>query len=283
MAKIVFVGNCQIQSICNAYKSFVSPWTGDDCTFLDAYTFAPEGAAAEMLRAAEILVGQVADFKSNIDIDLVPQHVVKYRVPVVSAGFLWPFGGQPHPNTFSTPYMPLGPYSAEFGDSYLNRMIKRGIDFEEILEKYLQLDANKLVNLDRLLELNLEKQRSRDSVTGFSTANIIEKHFRDEHIFLTPYHPNLRVARSLIQQTFDAMGVGRQRRSRNTVRPFTRAYSAISVSTMRGLIIGTATTAREPSASLNMSLAICASNGTSHSKRVCGSRARSSTRPLLRN
>jgi tetratricopeptide (TPR) repeat protein len=236
MARIVFVGNCQIQSICNAYKSFVSPWTGDDCTFLDAYTFTPE-TAANVLRGADILVGQVAEFKSNIDIDVVPAHLVKYRVPVVSGGFLWPFGGQPHPKTVATPYLPLGPYSAEFGDSYLNRMIKKGGDFDEILEKYMELDVNKLVNLDRLLELNLEKQRNRDSVTGFNIADVIEKHFRDEHLFLTPYHPNLRVARALIQQTFGAMGVEQAAIDRVdkwlTITPFPKHGAPIHPSVQR--------------------------------------------------
>jgi tetratricopeptide (TPR) repeat protein len=238
MAKIVFVGNCQVQSVCNAYNSFVSPWTGETATFVDAYAFTPDKVGG-LLEGADILVGQVAEFKSHIDIDDVPAHVVKYRIPVVSAGFLWPFGGQPHPKTVSLPYMPLGPYSAEFGDSYLNRMINKnkGVDFDEILEKYLKLDVNKLVNLDRLLELNLEKQRNRDRLTGFNVADIIEEYFRDEHIFLTPYHPNLRVARYLIQQTFRVMGVEQRAIDRVqkwlTITPFPKTGNPIHPSVQR--------------------------------------------------
>jgi Flp pilus assembly protein TadD len=238
MAKIVFVGNCQIQSICNAYNAFVSPWTGDSGHFVDAYSLDPAAAAAAF-EGADILVGQVAETKSNIDVDGISAGVVRYRVPVVTGSFLWPFGGQPHPQSPSTArrYMPLGPYSAEFGDSYLNRMINRGVDRDEILKKYIDLDLNKMVNLDRLLELNLEQQRKRDSVTGFNMAEVIEKYFREEHLFLTPYHPNLRVARSLIQQTFALMGVGQTAIDRVekwlTITPFPKHSSPIHPSVQR--------------------------------------------------
>ena len=207
MAKIVFVGNCQIQSVCNAYNTFVSPWTADVGTFVDAYKFKP-GVVAATIQDADVIVGQVAEFEPELDIDAVPTRAAKLRIPVVCGGFLWPFAGvQPHPKSESRRYMPLGPYPRELGDTYLNRLINRAVDPDEIVRKYLMLDVHKLVNLDRLLELNLEKQRNRDRATGFNTAEIIEKYFRDEHIFLTPYHPNLRVARYLIQETFRKMDV----------------------------------------------------------------------------
>jgi Flp pilus assembly protein TadD len=206
MAKIVFVGNCQVGAICSVYKTLVAPWTDDSATFVDAYDFNPV-KAAEAFQNADILVGQVAETKSNVDIDELSANIAKYRVPVITAGFLWPFGGQPHPKTAGLTHTSHRPYPAELGDSYLNRMISKGADVDESAKRYLDLDINKLVNLDRLLELNLEKQRGRDLATGFRSAAIIEQHFRDEHIFLTPYHPEIRVARYLIEETFRMMNL----------------------------------------------------------------------------
>ena len=236
MARIVFVGNCQARAVRNAYENFVSPWTGDTATFVDAYEFAP-ARATEILHGADVVVGQVAEFRSNIDIDTVPASVRKLKIPVVSGGFLWPFGGQPHPRTISLPYMPLGPYSAEIGDSYLNRLINKGMDPEEAFERYLNLDIHKTVNLDRLLELNLEKQRNRDTLTDFRVGDIIEKYFRDERLFLTPYHPNLRVARYLIKETFRKLGVEQAAIDRMesclTTPPFPRLENPIHPSVQR--------------------------------------------------
>jgi hypothetical protein len=116
-------------------------------------------------------------------------------------------------------------------------MINKGIAHDEILKKYINLDLNKMVNLDRLLELNLEQQRKRDAITGFNIADVIENYFREEHLFLTPYHPNLRIARSLIQQTFGTMGVGQTAIDRVekwlTITPFPKHASPLHPSVQR--------------------------------------------------
>ena len=235
MANIVFVGNCQMRAVWNIYRTFVSPSTRDTCMYVDAYEANP--ASTAIIETAEIVVGQVAEFKSNIDLDQLPSAIKQFRIPVVSGVFLWPFGGQAHPKSAKLPFLDLGPYPAEMGDLHLNRMIAKGVDPDEAVQRYLDLDIHKLVNLDRLLELNLEKQRNRDGVTGFNTADLIQKHFRDEHIFLTPYHPNQRVALYLIQQSFRQMGVGSALIDRVgrmlTVTPFPKSALPIHPSVCR--------------------------------------------------
>ena len=52
-------------------------------------------------------------------------------------------------------------------------MIKRGAGPDEAVERYLALDINATVNLDRLYEISVEKQRQRDEVSGFRIADLI--------------------------------------------------------------------------------------------------------------
>src|SRR4029077_14643842 len=114
-----------------------------------------------------------------------------------------------HPNNPSRSYLETGPYGAESSDAWLNRMIKSGIDPETAVDRYLALDINATINLDRLYEISIDKQRQRDEITDFQIADIMVEHFRDEAIFRTPYHPNVRIAVALATQLFERLGVAR--------------------------------------------------------------------------
>ena len=207
MRKIAFIGNCQLQAMYFLYDRFVRPRTGDKLDYLPSYqalTDAQRRATAQ----AEIVVEQVFDFEQkagSIEVDPAARRV---QVPTVTAGFLYPFSGQPHPrNTPSTcPALRDGPYPAQLGDAYLNRMIKSGIDPEAAVEQYLQEDINSRVELDRLFEIVIEKQKQRDRGAGFSLAETIADRFREEALFLTRDHPNLRLSVALASQFFAIIG-----------------------------------------------------------------------------
>jgi tetratricopeptide (TPR) repeat protein len=86
-------------------------------------------------------------------------------------------------------------------------MIVKGVEPEAAVEQYLGLDINALIDLDRLYELSLGKQRQRDEITGFRIADVITENFRSEPVFLTPYHPGTRVTAALATQFFEKMNV----------------------------------------------------------------------------
>ena len=125
-------------------------------------------------------------------------------MPIVSgANALWPFAGQPHAKNHQ-----FGLYAAELGDSFLNRMLKQNVTPEDAVARYLALDVNAMVNLDRLLEINLDQQRRRDELTDYRFADVISDRFRSEYLFLTPYHPNLWMARHWAAEVFRQIEVG---------------------------------------------------------------------------
>jgi tetratricopeptide (TPR) repeat protein len=207
MRRAVFVGNRQMEVLARLYRAFDDGERVGHSTYIAAHV-QPSDDDWKALAAADVIVEQLQDFKPKIDLSDLPGNAERVLAPVASGGFLWPFAGQGHPRNPSLPYLKAGPYPAELGDAYLNRMINRGADPQAAVAAYLALDVNDLVDLDRLYEKTLEKQRQRDAATGFSIAEIIAEHFRDEPVFLTPLHPNTRVALALADQLFRRLDIG---------------------------------------------------------------------------
>ena len=205
--RIVLIGNCQVQAMAGLYKRFVAKRSGDIVEHVPSYQDLTDEHRVT-IRAADIVVEQLFDLKPQADTDAVSTTTPRIFIPMVTAAFLWPFAGSPHPKNAGTPYLAGGPYGGEAADSYLNRLILSGTDPDQAVETYADLDVNSRVNLDRLFEIVMDRQRSRDEAAGYRIAEIIEQHFRTEQIFLSPYHPNVRIATALADQLFAQLGAG---------------------------------------------------------------------------
>ena len=158
------------------------------------------------LRDADCIAWQVVDGATNVVLEDLPRSCDVVKVPLVSATFLWPFAGRPHPRNTRLPYAENGPFDPELGDVFLNGLISQGISAEEAVERYLSLDFSTRTDLDRLFELWFNGQRRRDSACGFEIADFVAQSFRTEQVFLTPHHPNLPAFQSLARQLFHRMG-----------------------------------------------------------------------------
>ena len=202
---IVLIGNCQINAMGQMYRRFVAGRTGDTVEHIPTYReLTPEHRAA--IERADVVVEQLFDLEQQADITMLPTTTPRLFVPMVTAAFLWPFAGSPHPKNTGYQFLIGGPYGGEAADSYLNRLILAGTAPEEAVEIYVNLDVNERVNLDRLFELVMDRQRTRDAASGYQIADIIEQHFRTEQIFLSPYHPNVRIATALAAKFFEQLG-----------------------------------------------------------------------------
>ena len=206
--RVVLVGNCQMQAMTQLYKRFVAPRTGDQLTYIQSYQeLSAESRTA--IEQADLFVEQLFDLKQEADFAGISTSAERLFIPMVTGGFLWPFAGQAHPKNAGVPFLPGGPYGGEASDSYLNRLIAAGVEPEEAVETYTNLDVRKRMNLDRLFELVMDRQRSRDELAGYDIAGLIEQHFRTEQVFLSPYHPNRRIAVALATRFFEQMGADR--------------------------------------------------------------------------
>jgi tetratricopeptide (TPR) repeat protein len=201
---IVFVGNCQADAVRVAYQRFVSPRTGDRVRYVKNYSEWP-GEDRAAIANADVVVQLVMDSESASGLEHAETRAKKYHIPFVTAGWLWPNHGTPHPRRRDVRFN-IAPM-VDCTDAYLNRMVVEGVAPEEAAQRYLELQPSAFRGLDRRYELMMEKQRERDRASGFQTAEFIERDFRDRRTFLTPFHPALELARYIALSLFEEMGV----------------------------------------------------------------------------
>ena len=206
MQRIVFVGNCQVLAISNLFRQFAWRRHEQALSYVAAYEELDD-AGAEAIAQADLIIEQVFDVAPKTEVGGMNVRARRIFVPLVSCHFLWPFAGTAHPQNPSRPYLPAGPFPAEFGMSFLNRMIRDGVDPEAAADAFIDYDVPAHLDLDRWYEIAIDRQRRRDEMTGFNFATLIEANFRDERLFLTTYHPDRRVSLELVSGCFERMGV----------------------------------------------------------------------------
>jgi tetratricopeptide (TPR) repeat protein len=206
--QIVLIGNCQMQAMAALYKRFVAPRSHDVLEHVPSHQDLSEDNRTA-IQQADLVVEQLFDLKPPAATDAVPATTPRLFIPMVTASFLWPFADSPHPKNTFHPFLTSGPYGAEAADSFLNRLILAGTDPEAAVETYASLDVNDRVNLDRLFEIVIEMQQSRDAASGYQIAGLMQQHFRSEQIFLSPCHPNVRIATALAARFFEQLGAER--------------------------------------------------------------------------
>lgn len=204
--KVVFFGNCQAGALRMLFSRYVQPHTGDEAAAITSYTNLSEADHAN-LASADVIAMQTQDFNAKAGPVELPAGVPVHRFPVVGASFLWPFSGRDRTGNVTDPNLPSGPYPAQLGDSYLNRLLRDGIDLAEAERHYIELDVAKVTDLDRLFNIALTKQRRMDESLGYDLATLISDHFRTERLFTTAYHPEARLMKHIASILFAAMGV----------------------------------------------------------------------------
>lgn len=205
MERVVFVGNCQAQGLADAFNQFIAPFTGQRGFHVGAYRDIDDASRA-LLDNADVIVDLVFDFAQRINVADLGLDKPVVVVPYVNCNFLWPFAYEAHPLNAPCGFIVSGPYPTQLGDAYLNRLMRDGVAAEEAASRYLDLDIDQKVRLDRRLEMNLALQKRRDEACGFAVAELMERHFREEPIFLTPDHPTRRIFLHIVQSCFARLG-----------------------------------------------------------------------------
>src|SRR5690349_15764598 len=95
MRRLVFVGDCQVQSIGRVFAALPSSQEILATSVRSYERF--DAKAREVIARADVLVLQVQSFE-HAELASIPTGATRYYVPLVSGRFLWPFVGTPHPN-----------------------------------------------------------------------------------------------------------------------------------------------------------------------------------------
>ncbi len=204
--KVAFVGNCQANAIAIFYRDFIGTPDGQKVKVVDD-TGLDLAAVAAAVQDSDVVVVQEREFNNVLGRDAAGTGVEFHSFPMVLQAYLWPYAHEPHVRNAPEPPLPDGPYPGQLSDSFLNRLMTRGVLPEQALEQYRAHDIAKTAHLDRLYELHMDQQRERDRRTGFDLSSIMEADFRREALFMSPHHPNRRLFGVLLSQLFDKMGV----------------------------------------------------------------------------
>ena len=207
--KIVFLGNCQANSIHRLFAEAIAPVTGDIVGFVACFAELTEDSA-RLCRDADLVVSQIFDSNQLVSLSNLRRNgqirstIQIVEFPFISGAFLWPNAGSGHPLNMPLPYFTAGPFSQEFGDKYLNREILRGSDPNTVTQSYQTLDT---VNLDRLYELHRMSLQKKDDRSGFDFADYIDNWFQKESLFRTPTTLDRRLFLYVASMIFKKIGI----------------------------------------------------------------------------
>ena len=202
MRRIAFIGNCQLRSLASIYQTHAAKRQGEEAFYIRTED---TGGEVEKIAGAAIVVGQLTDLGDSLsEVASQLRDKAVFRVPHAAGAFLWPQAGDGHVAATGL-FAPR--FGTDYGDRYLNRAIRRNANPAETIREYATAEFGRVFQLDRRLELAIERQASRDHQLGYDVSGIIRRHFRDEYLFRSQGHPQLRIMRHLAETLFNAMRV----------------------------------------------------------------------------
>jgi acyl carrier protein len=154
----------------------------------------------EQLARCDVFIEQVSNWHPTIAPDYavnLPPGCRRLRVPALMFHSLWPFH-QTDPRDVHNEEFPFGKHP--YGDSYVIRLMREHTDPDVIVQRYMELDIKKLIDLDRLHETVVQRWEANDKMADLPMGPAIEQHFRKLRLFDTFNHP----AHTVIEMLRDA-------------------------------------------------------------------------------
>ena len=201
--RIVFLGGAATRVLARFYRSQIG--SGAEARIAVGGT----GLAARVsLEGADAVVMEVDDTGDPVPPAELPSGAKIVRLPALVADFLWPYAGRPHPKNRGPFPIPGGPYPADHGDRFLDRMMSEGVPEDEAVRRYLALDIAREGDLDRKFQARLTITRQLDRACGTTLAPLLQK-FREAPLFASRTRPTAALLTPLTQHLFDRLGLER--------------------------------------------------------------------------
>ncbi len=230
--RVVFAGGVQARALAQAYRLDIAGDGDEDVFFIGAEALVRE-AAHRVIAAADIVITDLTKDGETVADHLIPASAERIAVPVVRAGFLWPYAGSPHPRNAGTGALRDGPYPADFGDIFLDSMLSERVSEDEAVRRYLALDIAKQAGLDDLLDSTLNTLALLDARSGFGLASFVAEEFRRQNLFATTERLRLPLFRHVAGCVFSRMGVDRRRAETLMEAPFATGAMPIHPGVLR--------------------------------------------------
>jgi hypothetical protein len=156
---------------------------------------------------ADVLVMEIDEDGDAVPAAEIPSRAELVRVPNLYADYLWPFAGSPHPKNRGQFVLPGGPYPAEHGDRFLDKMVAENVPEAEAIERYLGIDIIAEGELDSRLNDRTDIQRRLDEAGGYDLTGFVTDKFRTEKLFNTRQRITLPLLKRVVDQLFAKLGV----------------------------------------------------------------------------
>jgi hypothetical protein len=217
--RIVFAGGSQTRALARIYRSEIAGAAGDDVVFIGTGAVGTDAARSSLL-LADVLVMEVDEDGDAVPAADIPTRAELVRVPNLYADYLWPFAGSAHPKNRGQFALPGGPYPAEHGDRYLDKLAAEGVPEHEAIQRYKSIDIVTEGELDSRLKDRSEIERRLDNIGGYDLAGFIADKFRTEKLFNTRQRITLPLLRRLVSQLFGKLSVSGWQEDRLRRVPF---------------------------------------------------------------
>ncbi len=114
------------------------------------------------------------------------------------------------PNMFFNGYWPLWTNKTHmnFGDMFLEHLVEKGLNAQEILHIYLRGKLTAKYDLEVLRQASFEKEKAKEEGLCVTTLELIENLWREEQLFFTINHPRPRLMLHVADGLLQALGLG---------------------------------------------------------------------------
>ena len=204
--RIVFAGGSQTRALARIFRGEIAGQTGDDVVFIGTGAVGTDAARSTLL-LADVLVMEVDEDGDAVPAAELPSRAEIVRIPNLYADFLWPFAGSAHPRNRGAFALPGGPYPAEHGDRFLDKLVADGVSEAAAVKRYLGVNMVVEGELDSRLTDRLAIQQKLDKQAGTDLAGYISDKFRTEKLFNTRQRITMPLLRRVVAQLFEKLGV----------------------------------------------------------------------------
>jgi hypothetical protein len=204
--RIVFAGGSQTRALARIFRGEIAGQTGDDVVFIGTGAVGTEAARSTLL-LADVLVMEVDEDGDAVPAAELPSRAEIVRVPNLYADQFWPFAGSAHPRNRGAFALPGGPFPAEHGDRFLDKMVAEGVGEAAAIKRYLAVNMVVEGELDDRLRDRLAIQQRLDKTAGYDLAGYIADNFRTEKLFNTRQRITMPLLRRVVAQLFEKLAV----------------------------------------------------------------------------
>lgn len=143
-------------------------------------------------------------------LDSLPQSLLKVSYPLPLCHFLWPFHANEPRN--DDPHRPLNRHGTQpfyhYGDSHILELLKQGAPAERVIEQYVSLKVDEVVDLDALKAMTLGMTERCDRTTTVKVADFFEANIRSQKLFQTINHIGNNMHVYMADEVLKALGCG---------------------------------------------------------------------------